>query len=185
MSDIRIASRYAKSLLDLAIEKGVLEEVNNDMQLFAETLESSRELSLLLKNPIVTNDKKRSILTKIFGGKFHSMTKTFFDIVSRKNREASLPAVAEEFHRQYNAYKGVVAAEVVTTFPLTDDLRRQFKAMVVKISGKEVELSERIDKSLIGGYILKVGDKQIDESISSRLTELKEEFQYNPFVKEF
>ena len=185
MSEIRVASRYAKSLLDLAVEKGVLEEVNNDMQLFAQTLESSPELARLLKNPIVTNDKKRHILTKIFGKKFHSMTKTFFDIVSRKNREENLPAVAEEFHRQYNSYKGIVAAEVVTTFPLTEDMRKQFRAMVAKISGKSVELSERIDKSLIGGYILRVGDKQIDESISSRLTELKSEFSHNPYVKEF
>ena len=185
MSEIRVASRYAKSLLDLAIEKGVLEEVNNDMQLFANTLKSSNDLMLLMKNPIVGNDQKRSIIKQIFGGKFHPMTSTFFDIVSRKNRETQLPAVAEEFHRQYNLYKNVVVAEVVTTFPLTPDLRKQFIATVVKISGKSVELKERVDKSLIGGYILKIGDRQIDESISSRLVDLKSEFSQNPYVKEF
>lgn len=185
MSEIRVASRYAKSLLELAIEKGVLEEVNNDMQLFGKTLDENRELLLLMKNPVVGNDKKRTILTMIFGKKFNPMTNTFFDIVSRKNRESFLPAVAGEFHRQYNVYKGVVSAEVITTFPLTPEMRKQFNDMVVKISGKKPELKERIDPTLIGGYILKVGDRQIDESVSSRLTELREEFSTNPYVKEF
>lgn len=185
MSDIRVASRYSKSLLELANEKGVLEEVHNDMQLFAKTVKDNRELGLLLKNPIVKNDKKRAILKSIFGAKFSVLTNAFIDIVSRKNREDVLPAIAEEFHARYNEFKDIVAAEVVTTFPLTADMRKEFEAIVVRISGKTVELTEKIDPSLIGGYILRVGDKQIDESIQSRLTELKTSFSENPYVKEF
>jgi F-type H+-transporting ATPase subunit delta len=185
MSEIRVASRYAKSLIELAIEKGVLEEVHFDMQLFTNTVESNRELYLLLKNPIVQNEKKHAILKALFGARMNTLTNVFFDIVSRKNRESNLPAIASEFHARYNEYKGIVKAEVVTTFPLTEDMRKEFITMVEKISGKAVELHERIDKSLIGGYVLKVGDKQIDESISAKLTELKSEFSHNPYVKEF
>ncbi len=186
MSEIRIASRYAKSLIDLAIEKGVLEEVHNDMQLFAATLKENRDLYLLLKNPIVNSDKKWTILNAVFGAKVNEMTNAFFKIVSRKNRESNLPDVAAQFHVKYNEYKGIIRADVTTTFPLTEPMRLEFVEIVRKISGKKVvELHEKVDKSLIGGYILKVGDRQIDESISSRLTELKSEFSHNPYVKEY
>lgn len=185
MSEIRVASRYAKSLIELAIEKGVLEEVHFDMQLFTNTVESNRELYLLLKNPIVQNDKKQAILKALFGARVNKMTNLFFEIISRKKREGNLPAIAREFHARYNEYKGIVSAEVVTTFELTAQLRKEFIAIIEKISGKSVELHERIDKSLIGGYVLRIEDKQIDESISARLMELKNEFSQNPYVKEF
>ncbi|WP_017730360.1 ATP synthase F1 subunit delta [Nafulsella turpanensis] len=185
MSEIRVASRYAKSLIELAKEKGVLEEVHNDMQLFSQTVESNRDLYLMLKNPIMGNDKKYAVLKAIFGDKVTEMTNAFFKIVSRKNREENLPAVAKEFHARYNIEKGIVAAEVTTTFPLTDEMRKEFRAIVEKISGKKAELSEKVDKSLIGGYVLKVGDRQIDESIQSRLVDLKSKFSHNPYIKEF
>lgn len=186
MSEIRIASRYAKSLLDLANEKGVLEEIHNDMQLFAATLKENRDLYLMLKNPIVKSDKKHAVLKAIFGAKVNTMTNSFFKIVSDKNRESNLPAIAEQFHSRYNEFKGIIRADVTTTFPLTEPMRLEFVDIVRKVSGKQVvELHEKIDKSLIGGYILKIGDRQIDESISSRLTELKSEFSHNPYIKEY
>lgn len=185
MSEIRVASRYAKSLLELAVEKGVLEEVHNDMKLFADTTDSNRELYLLLKNPIVKNDQKLAILKGIFGSKINSMTLEFFKIVSRKNRESSLPGIAKEFEALYRIQKGIVKAEVVTAFPVTEEMRKEFVSIVRKISGKEPELTQRIDKDIIGGYVLRVGDRQIDESIASRLEELREQFSRNPYVKEY
>lgn len=185
MSEIRVASRYAKSLLELAIEKGVLEEVHFDMQLFRNTVESNRELELLLKNPIVRNDKKHAVLKGIFGPKVNEMTNAFFRIISQKNREASLPAIAKEFHARYNEYKGIVSAEVTTTFPISPEMHQEFVGIVEQITGKIVELHEKVDKELIGGYVLRIGDRQIDESISTRLSELKSEFTRNPYVKEF
>ena len=186
MSEIRIASRYAKSLLEQAKEKGVLEEVHNDMQFFASTLKSNRELLLMLKNPIIQSDKKWAVLKAVFGAKVNELTKTFLQIVSQKSRESSLPEIAEQFHVGYNEYKGIVRADVTTTFPLTEPMRLEFVEIVRKITGKKVvELHEKIDKSLIGGYILKIGDRQIDESISTRLVELKSEFTHNPYIKEY
>ena len=185
MSEIRVASRYAKSLIELAIEKGVLEEVHNDMQLFATTVRSNRELLLLIKNPIVKNDIKLNVLKGIFGAKVSPMTMEFFKIVSRKNREPYLLAVADEFEARYRIQKGIVKAEVVTAFPITEEMRKDFEAIVVRLTSKKPELVERIDKSIIGGYILRVGDQQIDESIQSKLDELKSQFKRNPYVKEF
>lgn len=185
MSEIRVASRYAKSLLELAVEKGVLEEVHFDMQLFKETVESNRELEMLLKNPIVRNDKKHAVIKAIFGPRVNEMTNAFFRIISQKNRENNLLAIAKEFHARYNEHKGIVSAEVTTTFPISPEMHQEFVGIVEQITGKVVELHEKVDKDLIGGYVLRIGDRQIDESISTRLSELKSEFTHNPYVKEF
>lgn len=184
-SEVRVASRYAKSLLDLAAEKGVLEEVHQDMQLFNKTVKENRDFELLLRNPVVRNDKKKAVLRAIFAGKLHMMTGKFLELMSSKNREEFLPATATEFLAQYRIVKGITRAEVITTFKLTPELRERFKATVAEITGNTVELIEKVDPTLIGGYVLRVGDKQIDESISSKLEELEAEFKHNPYVKAF
>ncbi len=185
MSEFRIASRYAKSLLELADEQGVLEDVNTDMLMFSDLVKENRDFELLLKSPVVAHDKKLAILNRVFEGKVHKLTNSIFEILTRKHREAYLPAIAVEFHHQYNVRKGIVEATVTTTFALDDELRKEFESVVKKISGMEVELTEKVDEELIGGFVLKVGDRQIDDSISSRLSALRLKFSQNPYVKEF
>lgn len=185
MSERRVASRYSQSLLSLAEEKGLLEEVNNDMQLFEAVCEENRDFLLALKNPIIQNDKKLKILKALFDKKVNELTLRFFEIISRKNRENILPDIAEAFHNQYNERKGIVIAQVVTAFPLDEKLRDQFKQVVKSHFNKEVELKEKVDDSLIGGYVLTIEDKQIDETLNGKLKQLKLEFnqKYKVFVK--
>ncbi|MCE7996535.1 MAG: ATP synthase F1 subunit delta [Roseivirga sp.] len=185
MSEHRIASRYAKSLLGLADEKGMLEEVNKDMLMFSQLAEENYEFVLMLKSPVVTHDKKLAILNKVFTGKVNDLTLAIFEILTRKQREAYLPGIATEFHHQYNVRKGVEEATVTTTFKLDAKLRKEFEGIVTQISGKKVELTELVNEDLLGGFVLKIGDRQIDDSISSRLSALKLKFSQNPYVKEF
>jgi F-type H+-transporting ATPase subunit delta len=185
MSEIRVASRYAKSLLELAEEKGVLEEVHNDMQLFSNTCDNSRELKLMLRNPIIGHDVKLKALRRIFSDKFHPMTLSFFEILTKKQRENLLAVIAKEFHKQYNVLMKIESALVTTPFELTEDLRASFRKAVEEISGKQVELKEKVNPELIGGFVLQINDRQIDTSISSRLKELRIKFSENPYVKEF
>ena len=185
MSEYRIASRYAKSLLDLADEKGALEDVNKDMLMFSQLADENRELTLMLKSPIITHDKKLNILNQLFSGKVNDLTLAIFQILTRKHREGYLPAIAKEFYHQYNVKKGIEEATVTTTFALNDTLREEFETVVKKISGKKVALSEKVDEELIGGFVLKIGDRQIDDSVSARLRALKVKFSKNPYVKEF
>ena len=185
MSEYRIASRYAKSLLELADEQGALEDVNKDMQMFADLVEENRDFELLLKSPIVVHSKKLAILNQVFKGKVNDLTLKIFEILTNKNREAYLPAIAVEFHHQYNTRKGIEEATVTTTFELDEELRKEFKSVVGKISGKDAELAEQIDEDLIGGFVLKIGDRQIDDSISARLSALRLKFSQNPYIKEF
>ncbi|WP_226389992.1 ATP synthase F1 subunit delta [Penaeicola halotolerans] len=185
MTSTQVASRYAKSLLGLALERGVLEEVNRDMQFFSSTCKLNPDFVLMLKNPIINHSKKLSILKAIFADKVDQLTFSFFEIITRKNRESDLPAIATEFHHQYNVQSNVQEATITTTFVLTQELREKFRSIVKEISGKEVELLEKVNPDLIGGYILKVGDRQIDESISSHLKALRVEFGTNLYEKKY
>ena len=186
MSDFRVASRYAKSLLELAAEKGKLEEVHQDMLLFAQICDQNRDFKLMLRNPIVKHDKKRAILHEIFKKNVNALTLSIFDIITKKNREAILPSIAKEFHEQYNALKGVGVAMVTTAIPLDKKLKGEIEALVKKISSRDkVNIQEKVDEEIIGGYILKIGDRQIDDSLKSKLKALGLKFSHNPYIKEF
>lgn len=185
MRETRVSYRYAKSLLDLAIEKGQLEQVREDMQLVRDTVHESRELEVLLKSPVVKTDKKQEILKAIFGGKIGVITTEFIDIITRKRREAELEVIAESFLSQYRLNKNIVTASITSSAALDETLRAKVMEMVRKMAGTEVELTEKIDPSLIGGFVLRVGDRQVDTSIIRQIRMLERSFSENPFVKEF
>lgn len=186
MADSRVASRYVKSLLSLAEEHKAVEQVHADMQLFASVCASSREFSNMLKSPVIKHEKKRDILEAIFKSKVHKLTMAIIDMLTKKNREPLLPAIATEFHNAYNHYKGIEKASVSTAFAIDEKMKAEMEALVRKLSSKkEVELVQKVDKSLIGGFILNVGDRQIDASIKSKLKSLKTKFSENPYIKEF
>ncbi|MBD2701791.1 ATP synthase F1 subunit delta [Spirosoma sp. BT702] len=177
MAVATVAARYAKSLLDLAQEKGITEKLYQDMQFFKRTVEQSRPLLLMLKNPIVRAEKKSAIIKAVFTSHVDPVTMSFFQIISRKNREGIMDEIANQFISQYDRLKGVERATVITTVPLTDALRKKFKAAVAKTTAaKLVELEEKIDNRLIGGYVLRIGDQQIDGSIRSQLNDLRLKF---------
>ena len=185
MTDNKVANRYAKSLIELAIEKGVVEKVHDDMLMFSKLCQSNRDFLLMLKNPIINHSKKRKILYQLFEGKVNPSTLAIFDIITRKNRELYLPAIAEEFVNQYRTYKGIEKATVTTPFPLTDALRAEFKKMVAERTGKSVELVEKIDKELIGGFVLKIGDRLMDNSVQHKLKTLSYEFGDDSYLRTY
>jgi F-type H+-transporting ATPase subunit delta len=173
MSELIVAHRYAKSLLDFAVEKKVVEVVYQDMLSFKETCQGSKELVLALKSPIIKHYTKLAILNKLFKNIFNEVTFSIFVIITNKNRESILPAVATEFISLYTDYKGIQKAQITSASALTADQKAKVTAIVKEFSGKEVELTETIDESLIGGFILRVGDQQIDDSIKRKLNDLK------------
>ncbi|RNL50220.1 ATP synthase F1 subunit delta [Pedobacter jejuensis] len=177
MSEIKVASRYAKSLIDLAVENNGLAESFNDMVLFEKVVDETPELEAILKNPIVPLDKKTGILNGIFADKVGKLTIAFFKIVVNKGRSAILFAVAKQFIQQYNQIKGIVTAHVTSATALSAEAKEQIVAIVKReLGANEVIVREKINEKLIGGFILKVGDKQFDASIASGLSKLKKEF---------
>ena len=176
MSEYRVSSRYAKSLIELSKEKGMLEQVKEDILLFKNTYDASRDLQLMIDSPLISHDRKQAILKKIFDSQFSEIMDKFVDIVCSKAREFLLPSVAEQFIVQYNAVKGIQKAKVITAVALTDEMRAEFNKAIKEYTGKQdIDLEEVVDESLIGGFVLQVGDKQIDDSVSGRLEDLRAE----------
>ncbi|RKD12870.1 ATP synthase F1 subunit delta [Pelobium manganitolerans] len=176
MSEIKVASRYAKSLLDLALENNALEEIKGDMDLFVKTLSANRELQAVVKNPIIPLAKKNAILKAIFGEKINRITASFFKIVVDKGRADIIFGTAKEFLNQYDRYKNIVTAKVVSAAELSETAKTEIVNKVKAVTGGEVKLVTRVDPSLIGGFVLTLGDKQFDASIASNLSKLKKDF---------
>ena len=182
MADQRVAARYAKSLLDLGKEMGTLSAVKADMDLLSKTMAESRDLRLLLRNPIVKHDKKLAILTAIFGGKVSDLTLRFFTILTQKNRESALEGMGTEFQMQYNAMQGIQMAQVTSATPLTPELRAQLQQLVMQQTGlAQVKLTEKVDPELIGGFVLRVGDNQVDDSVRTSLRKMRTSLQDTTF----
>lgn len=184
MTAIKVASRYAKALLELAVERNALDQVLADIKKLATLSKENRGLVLMFESPIVSTDKKGNVLRALFEKDGHQITMNFFEIITRKNRSNMLVATAAEFLKQYNLHMGIQVAEVTTTSPLNAGLRSKFIEVVKEISGKgKVELEEKIDPGLIGGFVLKVDDKVLDDSLSGKLRDLRLGFAQRYFVK--
>ena len=184
MSGIRIASRYAKSLLDLCIEKGQLDAAQADMVMLKGIMDESRDLRLMLSSPVVKADKKVDILQKLFDGKLNAITMAFITLLTRKGREGYLPEIVTSFLNQLRMHQGITVAEVTSAVALDAGSRAKMMESATKMAGGQVELVEKVDGTLIGGFILKVGDKQIDSAIANRIKALKREFAENPYIAE-
>lgn len=176
MSEVKVASRYAKSLIDLAQEQNTLESVKNDIQQFIDTCRANPTLSAVLKNPIISIDKKITILEAIFADRVNALILPFFNIVLNKGRASTLYAVAKAFINEYNLRKHIVKATVTSAIALSEENKAKVKQTVTEATRGEVILIEKVDPKLIGGFVLKVGDKQIDTSIASQLQKLKKKF---------
>ena len=173
MSEFRAASRYAKSLLDLSKEMENVEEVHSDMLLLNSTINTSHDLRLLLKSPIIKDLQKAKILDLIFSGKINALTISFFKLVTRKARSKLIHQISKEFLTQYLVFKGIQKAKLTTTFKIDETLRKEIKSLVKNLTNKEPELSEEISDEIIGGYILDIGDQRIDSSMKSKLKKIE------------
>ncbi|MCF6359568.1 MAG: ATP synthase F1 subunit delta [Cyclobacteriaceae bacterium] len=173
MGSHRASVRYAKSVIELAQAQKSLEKVKEDMLLFTQVINENRELEVVLKNPIVPADKKKAILKALFEKRIQPLTYKAFVLIVSKNRESILDEIAIEFVNQYNVLKGIAVATVTTPYTLGDSQRKDITKIVADITGMKVELTEVIDESLIGGFVLNIGDKQIDESVKSKLANIQ------------
>ncbi|MFT5182900.1 MAG: F-type H+-transporting ATPase subunit delta [Flavobacteriales bacterium] len=184
MKHSKVAYRYAKSLFELAQERDALAGAQDDMEMLASTISENPDLSVLLRSPIVHADKKLSILNSIFGGSMGEVSMKFVTIITQKGRESLLEAIATAFVVMAKEKNNIFAASVQTPAPLSDASRAKIGEIVQQIQPGSIELDEQINKDLIGGFILKVGDKMIDSSVSSHLLALRREFTENPYEAE-
>lgn len=185
MLNPRLAGRYAKSLVDLAVERNQLEAVYNDMQYLQAVCKASRPFVALLKSPVIPMDKKSKALTAVTTGKISELTAAFNQLLITKNREFYLPEIIDAFIDQYNAIKGINKVRLTTASPISEELKSAIVAKLkTEASLKEVELETVVNEELIGGFVLQFNNNLVDVSIQRDLHDLKAQFEKNIYVQQ-
>ena len=171
----RAAIRYAKAILETAVSSGKANQVNDDMKSIIAAVDSSADLKEFLASPIIKSDLKMNALLEVFGS-VQAETKSLFRLLQENKRFGILTAIATQYNAQFDEMNGVEVAKVTTAFPITAELEAKILAKAATISTKKITIQNTVDPSIIGGFILRIGDKQYNASVSNRLQELKREF---------
>lgn len=185
MKESRIALRYAKALFELAEERNFIEDAHNDMQLVHSICKSNRDFRLMLYSPIIKTDKKVAILKQIFKDNIHDISLSFLLIITSKRRESYIEEISNQFIEYYRAYKNIITAYLTTAEITNDVIRNKVLTLVKDYTKKDVVLVEEIKENIMGGFILKFTDLQLDESIKTKIIRLKREYNINIYEKAF
>lgn len=174
MASTRAAIRYAKAILDLANSKGVAEAVNNDMKSIASTIETNSELRDFIQNPTTTVEIKESALLEVFAD-VNGVTKGLFHLLFENKRFEILEGIAVEYSKIFDEGNGIEVAKVTTAIPMDATLEAKVLAKIATLSDKKITIENIVDPSIIGGFILRIGDQQYNASVANRLQVLKRE----------
>lgn len=185
MKETKIANRYAKALFDLALEKGLIDQVKTDMDLVVSICHQNKDFRLMLKSPIIFTDKKEAILKEIFEKSIQQMSYFFLIIITRKKREAIIDIIAEQFVVIYKEYKNITEAQLSTAVEIDQEIKTQLIALLKDQTKGEIELETLVEEDLIGGFVLNYDFKQFDSSIKRQIKKLKQDFEKNLYVREF
>jgi F-type H+-transporting ATPase subunit delta len=185
MKEIRVANRYAKALLELAIELNVLQQIKADAELVSTVCRQNRDFVLMLKSPVIKEKKKLSVVKEIFKDKLNQLFFQFLVIITRNRREDLIPEISNQFIVLYKKYKNILPANLSTSVEVDNETRQKLINLLHKHTKSEIELTEEVKKELIGGFILSFEDKQYDASIQRKIKNLKKEFEINLYVKGF
>lgn len=186
MSSHRIASRYAKSLILLAQEKGQLNEVFADIKSIDTTFEASRELKLMFRSPIIPTDKKLNIVKSLFEGKISDLLYRFLVLMIKKGREVHFHDMVVSFIEQYNVIRNITPVTITSAVKLDAGLvQSMLNQLKVKEQLGDIELKEIVDESIIGGFILQYGDKMIDSSVVRKLSGLRSVVDDDSYIKKY
>ncbi|MFI1744786.1 ATP synthase F1 subunit delta [Thalassobellus sediminis] len=178
MSGARAAIRYAKAVLSLATDQKSVDAVNNDMKLIANTIAGSKDLRDTLQSPVINSTVKKTVLLEVFKAS-DKATLSLIDVLISNNRINILSEVALKYSQLFDQSKGIELATVTTAVALTDALEKKVLAKAKEITGKDIEVENIIDESILGGFILRIGDIQYNASIANQLSKLKREFTLN------
>lgn len=185
MQNPRLAARYAKSLLDLAVEQNQLDQTLADVKLLDAVSTQSRDFADVLRSPVISADKKQGIMDAVLGGKLSALTKAFVTLLVNKGREANLPEIARAFITQYKEMKNIKTVKLTTAVPVSDAVKQTImKRAVATLNNSQVELVESVNPDIIGGFILEMDDKLFDASIRRDLNDVRAQFLKNIYVSQ-
>jgi len=185
MADIRVAQRYAASLMRLSTERSRLEEVYRDMEFLGNAISGSRELLVMFRSPVTRPESKSSVVDALYSGKADPLTTAFLRLVIKKKREAVIPGMVQSFARMYRAHKGIVRARLETAVEWPPNLIAEVSAIVARQTGLTVELSTTINTEIMAGFVIQVEDRRYELSVARSLQEIRHLFSDNPYIKKY
>jgi F-type H+-transporting ATPase subunit delta len=174
MKGTKVAKRFSKALLELAIENKSEDKVLKDMELVDKICHESKDLNVLLKNPIINSDKKVAVTDAIFKGKIEKISFDFINLIIRHNRELYLDEIAKSFITQYKEYKGIIDVEVISAIKLDKKILDSVMEKVKSKYSGTFQITETVNSDIKGGFILRVGHEQIDMSIVRKINDYKQ-----------
>jgi F-type H+-transporting ATPase subunit delta len=176
MNDSKISVRYSHALFESALEKKILDKVYDDMTFISEIC-NIPEMKEFLDSPIIVPSKKTDILHKVVGGNVQKITLSFIDMVVRKERESFLPAMARAFKHETKKYRGITESVLTTAVKVDAGIRKKVSDLIAGIFNTKVELTEVVDKDIMGGFVLRIEDNYIDASVRSKLRKIEKELK--------
>ncbi len=182
MGNIKLAGRYAKSLIDLAKERNQVEAIYNDA-LYFNAIAENTDFAVMMRSPVIPVDKKQTIFQAIFGSKVSDITTSFFKIVISKGRESFLKEIMNEVINQYNELKGITKVQFTSAVAVDAAIAAKIKTAIEQSTNlKNIDLATKIDESLIGGFMLEYNNNLFDATILHDLKTIKKQFTSNDFV---
>jgi F-type H+-transporting ATPase subunit delta len=178
MKSNRAAIRYAKALILESVEKDTLELMNSDTQIILNTFEENPDLRSLTESRVIKNSLKLTSLNLIFKT-LSALSLKFINVLSENNRIDLLETISYKFRELYKDHKGIQSALVTTAIPLNTEMKSEVLNVISKLTNKQTILSNKVDNSLIGGFILRVGDIEYNASFKNKLKTIKQEFTNN------
>lgn len=180
-----ISKRYASAFFSLAQEQGLVEPAYHDMRLVSEVIGENKQLSNLLKSPIVPNPKKVKIIKSLFGQKLNKLSIRFLELVLKKDRAVLIRLIAESYIELYKDFNNIITINLVTASKIDDETRKKILGRLNSATQKTIDLVEEVNSELIGGFVLKLKDSKYDASLKRKIELLGKDFEKNPYVKEY
>lgn len=175
MNDSKIPVRYSKALFDLALEQDSLDRVYENMILILNVC-SQKDVKQILDNPVISSSKRGEILKAMFESDIEPLTLKFLDLVFVQGRENYLLPMARDFVGLTRSHRGIRQVTITTAVPANENIKKEIAALTVSSTASKIEFVEKIDKAIIGGFVLRVDDTYIDASVRSRLNRFRKEF---------
>jgi len=175
MNHSKIAVRYAKAFFEIALERDELDNLKKDIEVVISVTQQS-DVKLMLENPVIRTSQKKQLIKKIFADNITEITIDFILMITDNKREMHISDICRNFITQYREFKNIKFAKVTTASAITETLKKKINKIISEVFKTDVELTTAENKNIIGGFVLRVGDKQIDASVSTKLNNIKREF---------
>jgi F-type H+-transporting ATPase subunit delta len=174
MANQAVARRYAQALFDLARDKGLIDQVDNELSMVVSIIDANPQLRTVLDDVLIPVEAKCNLVSKLFAGKVSDLVMNFLLVVIRKRRESQIPAIYRSFLELANEARGIVEVEVRSAAPLPDETVRNLEAKLMKRLGKRIKFQTQVAPELLGGLVVRVGDELMDGSVKTRLQRMRE-----------